>query len=232
LERCTCRKDKDLCNRVVASEVTRTIKAIEQDSRILSVIRNGGWELWFRNLLLMHMEQADGFDSIGVTEAASRSRRADLVFHCIRCGGIMLAAEVKTNFSSQRRDVAKRIHDAQGQLEDYIKHPKPIPGYVIYTVTDLWHEQNAAYATRHNGAVQTRYKRFRNHTADVAREALADVGGPFSKHTELARCHLHIEGAHASICVWVARVFDETHPLAFLNRSGGITERKSRANRG
>lgn len=115
VKRCGCRSDQqDVCHRVVARDVRRVVKEIERDPRVLSIIRNGGWELWLRNLLLLGMERTGG---LGFTEGANGSRRADLLFRCLHCEGVRFAVELKTNFFSQPGAVAKNIRNARGQLE-------------------------------------------------------------------------------------------------------------------
>ena len=226
LEKCTCRNShKDVIAPVVVSEVIKAVEGMENDPRVLSVIRNGGWELWFRNALLMCMERNRRLGSIGFNEEANGSRRADLLFRCLSCDAVLFAAEVKTNFFSQPNEVPKMIRGALGQLKHFVD--AEVSGFLIYTITHLWHEGNAPYAEKHNRAVRTRYKTFRSHSADTAeKEAREDMGPLLPKSQEVARCRLSLRGAHAIVRVWLMRVTREDHPLAFLNGKGEVTERK------
>lgn len=208
----TCECQRINHNRVVASAVADAVKRL--DHTALAVVRNGGWELWFRNLLLMRLEQDASLGCIGFTERATVARkRADLMFHCLVCGGATLALELKTNFLTQGR-TDRRIRQARTQLGTHLE--QETASFLIYTITDLWVEEgDDLYAARHNSVLQrTTYKRFSHRGPSDARRWDRLEGLP--QQEMLAQGRLELGRSRALLCVWAARVTGEPAPLTFL----------------
>ena len=208
---CNCSEvDHD---RVVADGVTAVVQGISDAA--LPVVRNGGWELWFRNLLLMNLERDRTLGSIGFTERRGAGRRrADVVFDCLACPRSTLALEVKTNFLSQSKRVRSRINDAREQLKSYVE--QDVPSFLIYSITHLWFTPEDRYVTKHNGVLKrTGYKHFRKRGANE-KEEWADTS--LSPENQLAEARIKLGSAHALIGVWAARVTRGKYPLRFIRQ--------------
>ena len=159
---------------IVAAADIATEELLETEN-VLSVLRNAGWELWFRNLLLLGLEKKT-HSSVGFTEAWAgpgrkkknnkkrAARRADLLFRCLECGNVHFGIEVKINYAAQgKATVHERIKGARVQTAHLIK--SGIPVFLVYAIAELWYDAKSGpdnFITKHNELVKTaKYKGFR-----------------------------------------------------------------------
>lgn len=154
MRKCECNATKH--GELVRTAVVDAVNELVNRPGALSVLRNGGWEQWLRNLLLINLETGN---LLGFTEAAfNETKRADLVFYCKRCKGVALGVEVKTNFVKQRATVT-RISQAINQLGNLIRDG--VPSYLVYTRTHLRGLQgDPLVSAQEKGVNGTGYKLF------------------------------------------------------------------------
>jgi len=207
LAACTCLTlDHD---RIVAKAVKAAARGISNGD--LSVVRNGGWELWFRNRLLVTLERDRTLGSMGFTERPSGGRRrADLLFHCLKCPATTLALEVKTNFVTQPNDVRKAVVLGRDQLHKHIENA--VPSVLICVVTHLWFAAEGPYSTTHNRVLErTKYKHFRQRSAS-AREDWTVIDDALPTEDRLVERRLVSGNARALIAIWAARITSTRFP--------------------
>jgi hypothetical protein len=122
----------------------------------LTILRNGGWEQWFRNLLLVELQAGNQW---GFTEANDRdTRRVDLMIRCKGCPRVILSIEIKTNFVSQGpTEIKKRFHEAIGQLNPFTT--SGIPSFIVYVLTHLRGDKDNPLVIAQKGC-SPGYKRF------------------------------------------------------------------------
>ena len=104
LGRCKCSYNG--LNHQIARAVTRAIDALVRIPKAVSILRNGGWELWLRNVLLIALEEetsCTGFSEIVIRSKGRKrgGKRADLFFECNQCQKVRFVAELKANFAKQ-----------------------------------------------------------------------------------------------------------------------------------
>jgi hypothetical protein len=118
----------------VATAVSRAVKALTKDACSLTILRNGGWEQWFRNLLLVELQTDNQW---GFTEANDGdTRRVDLMIRCKGCPRVILSIEIKTNYVSQGpAEIKKRFHEAIGQVRPFTT--SGVPSFIVYLLTHL-----------------------------------------------------------------------------------------------
>ncbi len=123
----------------------------------LSVLRNGGWEQWLRNILLIKLEAPQSW---GLTEARHLDiQRIDLAIYCTLCGHPRFAVEIKINFTKQSpSEIKGRISEAICQLSNFAEHN--IPTYIVYVLTHLSGEENSPVVARQNVEHIPGYKHF------------------------------------------------------------------------
>jgi hypothetical protein len=122
----------------------------------LAVLRNGGFEQWIRNHILV---RSDAYQSWGFTEARDGAvDRTDLLFRCSECLQPTAAVELKTNFIGQSpREITKRISESLSQLDGYIAR---VPSFLVYCLTHLRGDANTPLVNAQAGAFLPVYKLF------------------------------------------------------------------------
>lgn len=155
---CTC-PAPDL-DAFVAKAVQQANRSLLLQRGALTTIRNGGWEHAFRNRILEVTEEFPNF--IGFTEACVEGvNRIDLAYRCGGCGRCVLVAEMKSNFTTQPRDIGDRHLDACLQLERLAGIG--LPAYLVYVVIEqTWYGKQSNLVTTHNRSLSRScsYKKF------------------------------------------------------------------------
>lgn len=150
----------DSLHAMVAGAVASSMIELTSRGRALTVLRNGGWEQWLRNLLLVHLEEHK-HNVWGFAEASfDNTKRIDLVFYCKACTKVRFAVEVKTNFVLQGpAEINLRISDAIYQLAKLSS--RHIPSYIVYGLTHLrGTDGGSLVVAQTRGVGKTDYKRF------------------------------------------------------------------------
>jgi len=177
----------------VRNIVTRLARTPEES---LTVLRNGGWEHWICNLLLVEMQNTDTW---GFTEGNEDDlQRADLIFRCKANLGVALALELKANFVNQgASEINSRIGSAIDQLDGFLGIN--VPSFIIYCLVHL-RGQPAARLVDAQAHSSPSYKRF-----DLDRRRWPDnvvCGLPAGYRAGAVTAELHSEVAE--LRVWVA----------------------------
>lgn len=198
MKKCVCKAtDYD---GLISRAVSDCLKAVAATKGSIAVVRNGGWEQWLRNHLLIELEREGG--AWGFTEARNHKvMRADLIFNCATCGHIRFAVEVKTNFAIQGATVINdRVSESIGQLEAFVR--AGVPSYIVYSLTRLRGDPKSGLVRAQNTAFTPSYKHF---------DQLAG-GWPAVKGVVHLPADRYVlsgipgEGANAEVRVWTASV--------------------------
>lgn len=133
--------------------LTRLARTPEES---LTVLRNGGWEQWIRNLLLVEMQNADTW---GFTEGSDKDlKRADLIFRCKANLDVALALELKVNFVNQgTSEFNSQISNAIDQLDGFLAIN--VPSFITYCLVHLRGQAEAPLVVA-QAKSSTSYKHF------------------------------------------------------------------------
>jgi hypothetical protein len=201
--RCNCIPPTTLSpSSSVRNILTRLAETPEES---LTVLRNGGWEHWIRDLLLVEMQNASTW---GFTEGSDNHlQRADLIFRCRANRDVAAAVELKTNFVTQgQREITSRIGNAIDQLDGFLAIP--VPGFIVYGLVHLRGvvESSLTNAQMHSSPS---YKHF-----DIVRNIWPDniVGGLPGPH-HAGAVTVGADSEVAELRVWVAALAMDTGNL-------------------
>ncbi len=204
-------------DRDVYKAVSDAADSLVAEAHMLSIIRNGGWEQWLRNLLLVELEEAT--ESWGFTEAREGdTTRVDLIFRCKRCSGVLFAVEVKTNFAVQAiAEVNRRISEAINQLNPFLA--MKVPSYIVYSVTNLYSNITEGLVRAQHQSSPA-YKRFRPDNIEPWQwQNAVDLPIP----APICRPVVERDQCNAEVRVWIAAVEsveneEGVRTLRFLDR--------------
>lgn len=106
---CSFRKESELFGAIKAG-----VQQLAALPGVLSILRNGGCEQTLRNFLISEFEKKTRCTAFTEGE----KRRVDIVLRCVICEEPWANVEIKSNFSSQIRDISERRGHALGQLKE------------------------------------------------------------------------------------------------------------------
>jgi hypothetical protein len=152
--KCRC----DYAN-IVIKALTSALSELVSAPGALSILRNGGWEQWIRNHVLVALD----YDRvIGFNEGQhKKTKRADLIFFCRGCEANAFGVEVKTNYVVQgTKTIDGRINEGIEQLRCLISDE--VPAYLFYALPHLRGTAPEDLVKAQNTQHTVWYKHFKN----------------------------------------------------------------------
>jgi hypothetical protein len=227
VHQCDCLENRIERDRIVARAVEDATSAFVGQPRALSVLRNGGPETHFRDVLLASCELQDNERIIGFSEATANGvSRIDLLCKCLHCSGALFAIELKSNFSNQTDQFPINLTKVCAQLRRLAKLTKAIDTFLVYMVTDVWHDEPmgalvAAHNTqmRGSGSRKRNYKTIRNTRPEAAAPPFQPQ--PTAQGDVPARDTPCVAGR---LRVWAARYYKDSDDLYLLQYVNGAGE--------
>jgi hypothetical protein len=217
LRRCRCSYNG--LNPQITRAVTLATDALVRIPKAVSILRNGGWELWLRNVLLIALEKktsCTGFSEIVIRSKGEKrgGKRADLFFECNRCQKVRFVAELKANFAKQgeQKGIAE-IRGGVAQLTPAITHG--IASYAIHAICALTsgNEDSTLFKAQSRRASDYKHFKFENSPGDIS--TFQDEAVVSADATD--------RDCVAVLAVWVAKVRNRrSTDIAFLSRNGKL----------